>query len=97
MVKNRFEESLLGLLIENTKSMSSDYPKPTFIEPDYRFFVDTGQTAEETMNLVFRLLEKFNNDSQGIWEFVNRVCKTMMWSLPFFMEVKALSPLMRPA
>ena len=64
--KNRCEDSLLGLLIENIKSMGADYPKPAFIEPDYRFFVDTGQTAEETIDLVFRVLEKFDNDSQSI-------------------------------
>jgi len=56
--------------------MSADYQKPAFIEPDYRFFVDTGQTAEETIDLVFKVLEKFDNDSQSIWEFVNRVYKS---------------------
>ncbi len=53
--------------------MSADYPGPVFIKPDFRFFVDTGQTDEETMALVFRVLEKFDNDSKNIWEFVNRV------------------------
>jgi hypothetical protein len=64
--------------------MSADYPKPAFIEPDYRFFVDTGQTAEETIALVFRVLEKFDNDAQNIWEFVNRVCKSHDVVFAFF-------------
>jgi len=64
--------------------MSADYPKPAFIEPDYRFFVDTGQTAGETIDLVFRVLEKFDNDSQSIWEFVNRVCKSHDVVFAFF-------------
>jgi hypothetical protein len=64
--------------------MSADYPKPAFIEPDYRFFVDTGQTAEETIDLVFRVLEKFDNDSQSIWEFVNRVSKSRDVVFAFF-------------
>ena len=64
--------------------MSSDYPKPTFIEPDYRFFVDTGQTAEETIEWVFSVLEKFDNDSQSIWEFVNRVTKSHDVVFAFF-------------
>ena len=82
--KNRFEDSLLGLLIENIKSMSADYPKLAFIEPDYRFFVDTGQTTEETIDLVFRVLGKFDNDSQSIWEFVNRVTKSQDVVFAFF-------------
>ncbi|MBW1703811.1 MAG: hypothetical protein JRJ86_01425 [Deltaproteobacteria bacterium] len=56
--------------------MSADYPKPVFIEPDYRFFVDTGQTAEETIAFVLRLLKEFGNDSESIWEFVIRVNKS---------------------
>ena len=82
--KNRFEDSLLGLLIENIKSMSADYAKPTYIEPDYRFFVNNRQTAEETIDLVFRVLEKFDNDSQSIWEFVNRVTKSQDVVFAFF-------------
>jgi hypothetical protein len=65
-------------------SMSADYPKPAFIEPDYWFFVDTGQTAEETIDFVFRVLEKFDNDSQSIWEFVNRVYKSQDAAFAFF-------------
>jgi hypothetical protein len=64
--------------------MSADYPKPAYIEPDFRFFVDTGQTAEETIEFVFRMLEKFDNDSQSIWEFVNRVCKSHDVVFAFF-------------
>jgi hypothetical protein len=64
--------------------MSADYPKPAFIEPDYRFFVDTGQTAEETIDLVFKVLEKFDNDSQSIWEFVNRVYTSHDVAFAFF-------------
>ena len=64
--------------------MSADYQKPAFIEPDYRFFVDTGQTAEETIDLVFKVLEKFDNDSQSIWEFVNRVYKSPDVVFAFF-------------
>ena len=64
--------------------MNSDYPKPTFIKPDYRFFVDTGQTTEETIEWVFSVLEKFDNDSQGIWEFVKRVTKSQDVVFAFF-------------
>ena len=64
--------------------MSADYQKPAFIEPDYRFFVDTEQTAEETIDLVFKVLEKFDNDSQSIWEFVNRVYKSHDVVFAFF-------------
>ncbi len=64
--------------------MSSDYPKPAFIEPDYRFFVDTGQTAKETIDLVFKVLERFDNDSQSIWEFVNMVYKSHDVVFAFF-------------
>jgi len=56
--------------------MSADYPKPVFIEPDYRFFVDTGQTAEETIDFVLSLLKEFGNDSESISEFVKRVNKS---------------------
>lgn len=64
--------------------MSADYPEQLFIKPDFRFFVDTGQTAEETIALVFKVLEKFDNDSQNIWEFVNRVCKSQDVVFAFF-------------
>jgi len=64
--------------------MSADYPKPVFIEPDYRFFVDTGQTAEETIDFVFRVLEKYDNDSQSIWQFVKRVNKSHDVAFAFF-------------
>ena len=84
VAKNRFEDSLLGPLIENIKSMSADYQKPAFIEPDYRFFVDTGQTAEETIDFVLRGLKEFGNDSQSIWEFVNRVYKSHNVVFAFF-------------
>ena len=64
--------------------MSADYPEPVFIKPDYRFFVDTGQTSEETRALVFKVLEKFDNDSQSIWEFVNRLYKSHDVLFAFF-------------
>lgn len=64
--------------------MSADYPEPLFIKPDFRFFVDTGQTEEETIALVFRVLEKFDNDSQNIWKFVNRVYKSHDVVFAFF-------------
>jgi len=64
--------------------MSADYPEPVFIEPDYRFFVDTGQTAEETIDFVLRVLKEFGNDSQSIWEFVNRVYKSHNVIFAFF-------------
>ena len=66
------------------KDMNADYPKPAFIEPDHRFFVDTGQTAEETVDLVFGVLEKFDNDSQSIWDFVTRVYKSHDVAFAFF-------------
>ena len=53
--------------------MGTDYPEPVFIEPDYRFFADTGQTAEETIDFVSMLFKEFGNDSKSISEFVNRV------------------------
>ena len=64
--------------------MNTDSPKLTFIEPDYRFFVDRGKTAEEIIDFIFRVLEKFGNDSQGIWEFVNRVTKSRNVVFAFF-------------
>ena len=64
--------------------MSADYLKPAFIEPDYRFFVDTGQTAEDTIDLVFRVLEKYGNDPKSIWEFVSRVYKSHDVVFAFF-------------
>jgi len=64
--------------------MCADYPRPTFIEPDYRFFVDTGQTAEETIYFVFRVLEEFGNNSQNISEFINRVYKSHDVVFAFF-------------
>ena len=64
--------------------MPLDFQHLVFLQPDYRFFVDSGQTAEETMDLVFRVLEKYDNDSQSIWEFVNRVCKSHDVVFAFF-------------
>ena len=64
--------------------MKYNFPKLTFIEPDYRFFVDRGQTTEGTIEWVFRVLEKFGNDSQGIWEFVNRVTNSHDVVFAFF-------------
>ena len=51
-----------------------DYQKLTFIRPDNRFFVDTGETAEERIAFVLRILEGFGNDPESIPEFMNRVC-----------------------
>lgn len=64
--------------------MSIDYPNLTFIQPDHRFFVDKGQTTEETIGFVVRVLENFGNDSQRIWEFVNRVTKCRDVVFAFF-------------
>lgn len=64
--------------------MSAEYPKPVSIEPDYRFFVDTGQTAEETIDFVLRLLKEFGNDSQSIWKFVKKVNKSHDVAFAFF-------------
>jgi hypothetical protein len=82
--KNRFEDSLVGLMIENIKNMNADYPKLTYIEPDYRFFVDRGQTTEETIGFIVNVLENFGNDSQSIWEFVNRVTNSHDVVFAFF-------------
>jgi hypothetical protein len=82
--KNRFEDSLVGLMIENIKNMNADYPKLTYIEPDYRFFVDRGQTTEETIGFIVSVLENFGNDSQSIWEFVNRVTNSHDVVFAFF-------------
>jgi len=64
--------------------MNKDYPKPVFIEPDYRFFVDKGQTEEETIDFVLRVLKGFGNDSQSISEFTNRVYKSHDVVFAFF-------------
>ena len=57
----------------NCCDISLDYRKLTFIQPDNRFFVDAGQRAEERIAFVFRILEGFGNDPEGISEFMNRV------------------------
>ncbi len=54
--------------------MSAEFQQLVFIPPDHRFFVDTGQPAEETIDFVLRALKEFGNDSQRISEFMNRVC-----------------------
>ena len=46
--------------------MKHNYPELTFIEPDYRFFVDRGQTTEETIGFIVSVLEKFGNDAQRV-------------------------------
>ena len=70
--------------LEKIKNMSTDFPKLTFIEPDYRFFVDRGQTTEETIRFIVSVLKKFSNDSQEIWEFVNRITKSRDVVFAFF-------------
>ena len=50
-----------------------DYQKLTFIRPDNRFFVDTGETAKERIAFVLRILEGFGNNPENISEFMNRV------------------------
>ena len=57
----------------NCCDISLDYRKLTFIQPDNRFFVDSGQRAEERIAFVLRILEGFGNDPEGISEFMNRV------------------------
>lgn len=52
---------------------SLDYQKLPFIRPDNRFFVDTGETAEERIAFVLKILEGFGNDPENISEFINRV------------------------
>ena len=64
--------------------MSLDFEHLIFLQPDYRFFADTGQTAEETINFVLGLLTEFGNDSQSIWEFVKRVNKSHDVAFAFF-------------
>lgn len=50
-----------------------DYQKLTFIQPDNRFFIGTGQRAEERIAFVLRILEGFGNNPENISEFMNRV------------------------
>ena len=48
------------------------------------FFLDRGQTAEETIKWVFSVLKEFGNDSQSIWESVNRVTHSHDGVFAFF-------------
>lgn len=45
----------------------------TFIPPDYRYFVDTGERADERIASVLSTLEGSGNDPESISEFMNRV------------------------
>ena len=53
--------------------MSTDYPGPVFIEPDYRYFIKSGQTREETIDFVSKVLKEFGNDPECIFDFMYRV------------------------
>jgi hypothetical protein len=56
--------------------ISLDFQHLTFLEPDYRYFINNGQTREETMDFVLRVLEEYGNDTESISEFINRVYKS---------------------
>ena len=53
--------------------MSTDYPGPVFIEPDYRYFIKRGQTREETIDFISKVLKEFGNDPECILDFMNHV------------------------
>ena len=74
--KRCFCDIILELLIENIKGMHTDYPGPVFIEPDYRYFIKSGQKREETIDFVLQVLKEFGNDPKSISEFMNRVTKS---------------------
>ena len=57
------------------KNSTLDYQKLTFIRPDNRFFLDTGQTTDERIASVLRTLKGFGNDPVSISEFMHRVYK----------------------
>jgi hypothetical protein len=63
--------------------MSTDYPEPLFIEPDYRFFVNDGRTGEERTGFVLWALKEFGNDDQIISEFMNGVYNSQYVAFSF--------------
>ncbi|MBU0735638.1 MAG: hypothetical protein KKG10_15980 [Proteobacteria bacterium] len=50
-----------------------DYQALTFIRPDARFFIDTGQTADERIAFVLKILERSGNDPDSISAFMNGI------------------------
>ena len=64
--------------------MSTDYPEPVFIEPDYRFFVNDGRTREERTGFVLKVLKEFGNDDQIMSKFMKRIYKSHDVEFAFF-------------
>ena len=56
--------------------ISLDFQHLIFLQPDYRYFINTGQTAEERIGFVLRVLSEIGNDPESISEFMNRVYKS---------------------
>jgi len=53
-----------------------DFQNLIFVEPDHRYFLNTGRTQEEAIDRVLKLLKEFGNDPEGIADFMNRVHKS---------------------
>ncbi|MCP4666435.1 MAG: hypothetical protein GY849_08705 [Deltaproteobacteria bacterium] len=53
--------------------MFSTYEQLLYCKPDYRFFVDDGQSAEEKVDFLLKALDDFGNDSEVISQFIESV------------------------
>jgi hypothetical protein len=54
-------------------NMFSTYEQLVYFDPDYRFFVDDGKSAETKIDFLLKVIEDFGNDSEGISVFVESV------------------------
>lgn len=61
-----------GDLVDLNPDRSLDFQNLIFIEPDERYFINNGQTKEETINFVLQVLKAFGNDPETISEFMKR-------------------------
>ncbi|OEU44658.1 MAG: hypothetical protein BBJ60_09520 [Desulfobacterales bacterium S7086C20] len=63
--------------------MFSTYEELIYFEPDYRFFVDDGQSAEAKVDFLLNVIEDFGNDSEGISVFFESVSNSKDASFAF--------------
>jgi hypothetical protein len=59
--------------IRMPKAMFSNYDQIVYYQPDYRFFVDRGESREERVSFLVEVLEGFGNNREGISVFMERV------------------------
>ena len=53
--------------------MYSTYKRLVYFEPDYRFFVDDGHSAEAKVEFLLQVIQDFGNDSEDISLFFKKV------------------------